>query len=701
VTSAIQTQLNGKQATGNYLTALTSDVSASGPGSASATVNSIGGSTAANVHAAELAANAATSTATASTIAKRNISGQIPYDSLGSLPVTQIWNVDGTRTDTYTADGSIARPYKTIMAAVNAIIANGLNAANHPDVINILTPITYVENVTFNNAALFNIILNGNGATIAASSGIDIDSSATNTQLSNLIIKDLTMNTLNLVGDVNGTNFLSSQAQLVSLFVATSVTIQNEAGPVVVSGNWEFNTTTLQNLGTAMTVDDGAGAVGAFTLTHNNAANKPNGLGASGTSCTFEHAVAAGNVTVSAGATLQFRAGARVGTSGSTCSISGTLIDYGAVYRCNMTINSGGVWTPSGSFLNGTFSNSGTLTAPNGTPYFKSFVGDSGSGGTQGLVPSPSSGDAAANKYLKASGSFSTPSSTEVTNASAVSGSSVTAALTNLSAMNQEVLLVANKNAGSVTANTEIPTWTTVSKDTNSAFNSSTGTFTVPVAGDYRVTFTAAETIGTPTAQVYYNGALFQTGVGSLTRTQVSVVIPNTAVGDTIWVALDTTGTLTSTNTDNMLQIQNLAGNQTGIVNLRYHGATATITSSLSNVTFSTKDFDTNSAYSGATFTAPSAGVYLVRASLFVTATTVAAGQNAILQLNKNGSQYGNYEYVFGAATQKPANLAYSDLVSLAQNDTLVFQVSSTATTAPSISASNFFNFINILKVSN
>lgn len=38
VTSSIQTQLNGKQATGNYITALTGDVTASGPGSAAATL---------------------------------------------------------------------------------------------------------------------------------------------------------------------------------------------------------------------------------------------------------------------------------------------------------------------------------------------------------------------------------------------------------------------------------------------------------------------------------------------------------------------------------------------------------------------------------------------------------------------------------------------------------------------------------------
>lgn len=39
VTSAIQTQLNGKQATGNYIAALTGDVTANGPGSAAATIS--------------------------------------------------------------------------------------------------------------------------------------------------------------------------------------------------------------------------------------------------------------------------------------------------------------------------------------------------------------------------------------------------------------------------------------------------------------------------------------------------------------------------------------------------------------------------------------------------------------------------------------------------------------------------------------
>jgi hypothetical protein len=43
VTSSIQTQINGKQATGNYITALTGDVTATGPGSVAATLATVNG----------------------------------------------------------------------------------------------------------------------------------------------------------------------------------------------------------------------------------------------------------------------------------------------------------------------------------------------------------------------------------------------------------------------------------------------------------------------------------------------------------------------------------------------------------------------------------------------------------------------------------------------------------------------------------
>lgn len=46
------------------------------------------------------------------------------------------------------------------------------------------------------------------------------------------------------------------------------------------------------------------------------------------------------------------------------------------------------------------------LTVTQATSMLNAFVGDSGAGGTKGLVPAPAAGDAAANKFLHADGTF-------------------------------------------------------------------------------------------------------------------------------------------------------------------------------------------------------------------------------------------------------------------------------------------------------
>ena len=53
--------------------------------------------------------------------------------------------------------------------------------------------------------------------------------------------------------------------------------------------------------------------------------------------------------------------------------------------------------------------NAADLTAIQATALLKAMVGDSGNGGTKGLVPAPAPGDAAAGKYLTAGGVWTTP----------------------------------------------------------------------------------------------------------------------------------------------------------------------------------------------------------------------------------------------------------------------------------------------------
>lgn len=56
--------------------------------------------------------------------------------------------------------------------------------------------------------------------------------------------------------------------------------------------------------------------------------------------------------------------------------------------------------------------NAADLTSTQTTAMLNAMVGDSGSGGTKGLAPSPASGDAAAGKFLKADGTWSVPADT-------------------------------------------------------------------------------------------------------------------------------------------------------------------------------------------------------------------------------------------------------------------------------------------------
>ena len=77
---------------GSGITALTGDVSAAGPGSSAATVNSVGGVTAANVASGANLALAGTSANTASTLVKRDASGNF---SAGTITANLTGNVTG------------------------------------------------------------------------------------------------------------------------------------------------------------------------------------------------------------------------------------------------------------------------------------------------------------------------------------------------------------------------------------------------------------------------------------------------------------------------------------------------------------------------------------------------------------------------------------------------------------------------------
>lgn len=130
---------------------------------------------------------------------------------------------------------------------------------------------------------------------------------------------------------------------------------------------------------------------------------------------------------------------------------------------------------------------------------------------------------------------------------------------------------------------------------------------------------------------------------------------------------------------------------------IRYHGATATITGSASTVTFSTSDWDTASAYSSGTYTAPNAGYFLVSAKLQISFSSTATDTGASIYIYKNGSLYSNV-FVDNAILQTLIQPEIIDVVKCAANDTIIIKVSS-GLSSPTVNASNTANSLIINQI--
>lgn len=148
VTSPIQSQIDA--ISGAAIDALTGDVSATGPGSVPATVNSVGGSSAANVHSAELAANAATDANTPSTIVKRDPGGNFAAGTITAsltghasldIPLTQKGAANGVAT----LDGSTLVPIAQL--PTGAPVTQNTDQANNAGTATTVSKSDHIHNI--------------------------------------------------------------------------------------------------------------------------------------------------------------------------------------------------------------------------------------------------------------------------------------------------------------------------------------------------------------------------------------------------------------------------------------------------------------------------------------------------------------------------------------------------------------------------
>jgi hypothetical protein len=254
-----------------------------------------------------------------------------------------------------------------------------------------------------------------------------------------------------------------------------------------------------------------------------------------------------------------------------------------------------------------------------------------------------------------------------------------------------------------------------VQQDTHGAFSTSTGLYTVPVTGFYRVTGgVAVSGTFTTTNQVLlaiaHNGSIVQQngqsagGADGNIPVQISGTVFCNA-GDTLATFVASSGTglsIQSQANQNYLNIERLSGPSviaaTESVNARYFAATATVTGTDSNITYTTKDFDSHNAYSGSTYTIPVSGKYQMNAFITVTATYSTTNQTTT-SIYKNGSQISEGRNVV-SGNPTVIQAAVVDIINCNAGDAITFRVMSSGGT-PTVSASNVFNYFSLSRVGN
>lgn len=266
-----------------------------------------------------------------------------------------------------------------------------------------------------------------------------------------------------------------------------------------------------------------------------------------------------------------------------------------------------------------------------------------------------------------------------------------------------------------VTSNTTAIKYNTIRKDSHNAWNSTTGTYTVPVPGDYQLSGVGAATGAAGGVYPFINGS--GAGVTYIHPINTSNVgggiclLPNLKTGDLITIVSDTTTTVVGGNAaggqaNSSINIIRTSGPAqiaaSESVNARYFSSVTAISGSLTTIVYATKGFDSHGAYNASTgiYTVPSPGKYQVNAGIS-TAGTIALNNALDMQIQQSGSSSQISESLVDAAgAVSNLGTTVSDIFTCITGDTLKVQVSSGAV-GPSIVASNSKNFFSIARVGN
>lgn len=244
----------------------------------------------------------------------------------------------------------------------------------------------------------------------------------------------------------------------------------------------------------------------------------------------------------------------------------------------------------------------------------------------------------------------------------------------------------------------------TVTYDTHGAYNSTTGRYTAPVPGFYRVHGCISSGATATGLNVYVDGvnnvnAGFTDSNGEATY---SATVQANA-GQLIDLRPGATMDADASSTLHIEQIQGPSQIQAATtVAAKYVNTAGTSISNSGDVSFpfATKSWDTTSSFVTDTFTAPSQGYYRICVNALFQNASYSVGDVALISVYKNGSvdTYGP-EWVAQTTASIPCSLNFASTISCNANDALQIRIRNSRTGgATSLNTTAGINYVTIDK---